>query len=377
MLSRIRHIVVKELIQLLRDPRARFVLWGPPVISMLLFGYAATFELKHIPLAMLDLDHSQESRELVSRFAATRYFNLVANLERREQLARMIDDGAAVIAIEIHPGFARLLRKGETSPLQVILDGSNSNTALIALGYVNRIATEYASEYGRERLNRMDPAMAATLPSVVLVQRPFYNVNLYSRWFFIPGLIASLILISVMQLTAFAIVREREIGTLEQLMVTPIRRTELIIGKTLPFFAIGVVDSALIGLVGSIWFGVPFRGGVLLLGLGMTPFLLSALGIGLLISTTAKTQQQAMVSGFFVLMPAITFSGFGTPISSMPEWLQWITLANPLRHYIELLRGVYLKDLAIHQLLPNLSAMTVIAAVLLPASVIRFRKSLD
>lgn len=377
MLSRIRHIVVKELIQLLRDPRARFVLWGPPVISMLLFGYAATFELKHIPLAMLDLDHSQESRELVSRFAATRYFNLVANLERREQLARMIDDGAAVIAIEIHPGFARLLRKGETAPLQVILDGSNSNTALIALGYVNRIATEYASEYGRERLNRMDPAMAATLPSVVLVQRPFYNVNLYSRWFFIPGLIASLILISVMQLTAFAIVREREIGTLEQLMVTPIRRTELIIGKTLPFFAIGVVDSALIGLVGSIWFGVPFRGGVLLLGLGMTPFLLSALGIGLLISTTAKTQQQAMVSGFFVLMPAITFSGFGTPISSMPEWLQWITLANPLRHYIELLRGVYLKDLAIHQLLPNLSAMTVIAAVLLPASVIRFRKSLD
>jgi ABC-2 type transport system permease protein len=377
MLARIRHMVVKEFLQVLRDPRARFVLWGPSVISMLLFGYAATFELKHIPLAILDLDHSQESRELVSHFAATRYFTLRANLEDRGQVAQMIDDGEAVIAIEIHPGFARLLRKGETAPIQVILDGSNSNTALIALGYVNRIAGEVSAEYGRNRLERTHPALLALLPSTVLVQRPYYNVNLSSRWFFIPGLVASLILISVMQLTAFAVVREREIGTLEQLMATPIRRIELILGKTIPFFVIGLGDSVLIGFVGTFWFDVPLRGSIFILASGMIPFLLSALGIGLLISTTAKTQQQAMVSGFFVLMPTVTFSGFGTPISSMPVWLQRMTMLNPLRYYVEVLRVVCLKDGRFDELAASLAAVALIAAILLPASVARFRKSLD
>jgi ABC-2 type transport system permease protein len=377
MLGRIRHIVIKEFLQVLRDPRARFVLWGPSVISMLLFGYAATFELKHVPLAILDLDHSQESRELVSHFAATRYFTLRANLEHRGQMEQMIDDGDAVIAIEIHPGFARLLRKGETAPIQVVLDGSNSNTALIALGYVNRIAGEFSAQYGRNRIERTRPAMLALLPSTVLVQRPYYNVNLSSTWFFIPGLIAALILISVMQLTAFAVVREREIGTLEQLMATPVRRIELILGKTIPFFVIGLGDSVLISLVGRIWFGVPLRGSPLLLALGLVPFLLSALGVGLLISTAAKTQQQAMVSGFFVLMPTVTFSGFGTPISTMPAWLQRMTMLNPLRHYVEVLRIVCLKDARLHELAASLLAMALIAAALLPASVARFRKSLE
>jgi drug efflux transport system permease protein len=375
--TRLYHMLIKEFIQLFRDPKARFVVWGPPLISMLIFGYAATFELRHIPIAVLDFDNTYESREFLSRFRASPYFDVRYRLSDRRELRDLIDRSDVTLAIRVNAGFGRLIRRDKTAPVQVIVDGSNSNTALIALGYVSRIAADYTSDLERDRIARTSPALLASLPEVLLEQRPWYNPNLDSRWYFVPGLIGSILLISIVQLTAFAVVRERELGTLEQVMVTPITRLEFVLGKTVPFFIVGLGDAALITAVGTFWFGVPFRGNVLLILLGASLFLLSSLGIGLLISTAAKTQQQALVTGFFFLMPAITFSGFATPVSSMPAWLQEVVQINPLVHFLEVLRGVYLKGIGLDVLWPHMLAMSIIGVALLALTAARFRKSLD
>ncbi len=377
MLNRLRQMLIKEFLQVFRDKRALWVLIGPPIIQMLIFGYAASYEIRHVPTVVLDLDHSQESRELIARFSATPYFDVRAQLTNREQIREMIDRGRATVALEIHPGFAALLRKGQTAPLQVIVDGTNSNTALIALGYVNQIAQGFASDYQRDAMQRSSPFLLARLPAVELEQRPWFNPDLESRWFFVPGVIGSLLQVMIIVLTAFAVVREREIGTLEQIMVTPIRPREFILGKTLPFFLIGLFDAGMIGLVGTLWFQVPFRGSLAVLALGLMLFLLCALGIGLFISTVSATQQQAMVTSFFFIMPAITFSGFGFPIASMPRFVQWLTYLDPLRYLLVILRGVYLKGIGLDVLWPQMAAMAVLGTALLAVSVLRFRKSLD
>lgn len=377
MFGRLRQMLVKEFIQLLRDPKARFVLFAPAIIQMMVFGYAATYEIRHVPTAVLDLDHSQESRDLIARFAASPYFDVRYELHNRRQITTLIDESRVYLAIQIHPGFAELLRKGQTAPVQVILDGTNSNTALVAYGYVSQIAGDFIQEQLRERLYRSAPALAATVSQVVLEPRPWFNTNMLSRWFIVPGLIGSIVLITVVQLTAFAVVRERELGTFEQIMVTPIRRAEFILGKTVPFFMVGLVDTVVVATVGTWWFGVPFRGSAPVLLLGSSLFLLSMLGVGLLISTAAMTQQQAMVSGFFALMPLITFSGLGTPVSSMPEALQWMSNVNPLQHYLVVLRGLYLKGVGLGVLWPQMAAMALIGVVLLGFTVSRLRKSLD
>lgn len=377
MWARLKQMLIKEFIQVFRDKRARFVLFVPPILQMLIFGYAATYEVNHVSTAILDLDHTAESRDLISRFEASRNFEVNFRLSNHKQIAPLIDRGEAAVAIQIHPGFARQLRKGQTAPVQVILDGANSNTALIALGYINRIAGEFALEYQRSRLERLTPLLAAQVPSVEIEQRPWFNPELRSQWFFVPGIIGNLILIMVVLLTAFSIVREREIGTLEQVMVTPIGRAEFILGKTLPFFLIGLLDVALIAAVGTLWFEIPFRGNLLVLLLGTVLFLLSVLGVGLLISTVSATQQQAMVTAFFFNMPAAMFSGFGFPVASMPEPMQWVSAINPLTYYITILRSVYLKGTGLDILWQQMIPLTVIGIVLLITSVFRFRKSID
>jgi ABC-2 type transport system permease protein len=377
MLARLKQMLIKEFIQVFRDQRTRFVLFGPPMIQMLVFGYAATFEIRHVPTAILDLDHSQESRELVSRFTSSPYFEVLPPLTHRDAMTAKVDRGEATLALQIHPGFAQKLRKGETAPLQVIVDGTNSNTALIAAGYVAQIAQAFSRDYQRDRLERAAPLLVDLVPRVELEQRPWYNTDLHSRWFFVPGVIGSLTLVIVITLTAFAVVREREIGTLEQIMVTPIRPLEFILGKTLPFFLIGLADVALIGTVGTLWFGIPFRGNVLVLLAGAVLFLLCMLGVGLFISTISATQQQAMVGSFFFIMPAITFSGFGFPISTMPPWLQVLTYLSPLRYFLVVLRGVYLKGVGLDVLWPQMLGMAGLGAALLTISVFRFHKALD
>jgi ABC-2 type transport system permease protein len=377
MLARLKQMLIKEFIQVLRDKRTRALLIGPPIIQMLIFGYAATYEVHHVATAVLDLDHSQESRELVSRFMSSPYFDVQHHLTDSRQVEDLIDRGEATVALQINPGFAEDLRKGQAAPLQVIVDATNSNTALIASGYINQIALGFAREYQRDRINRISPQLSERIPSVQLAPRPWYNPDLRSRWFFVPGIVGTLTLVLVVNLTAFAVVREREIGTLEQIMVTPIRPAEFILGKTLPFFLIGLLDVSLIAVVGTLWFQVPFRGQLWVLLVGAILFLLCMLGAGLLISTVSATQQQALVTSFFFIMPAVTFSGFGFPISTMPPWLQYLTYASPLRYFLIVLRGTYLKGVGMDILWPQMLAMFALGLALLTIAVLRFHKALD
>jgi len=377
MLVRLKQMLIKEFIQVFRDKRTRFILVGPPIIQMLVFGYAATFEIRHVSTVVVDLDHSQESRELISRFTSSPYFDVERQLTDSRQLGDLIERGEATVGLEIHAGFAQKLRKGETAPLQVIVDATNSNTALIASGYITQIALGFAQDFQKDRIYRIAPQLIEVMPSVQLEPRPWYNPELRSRWFFIPGIIGSLTLVLVITLTAFAVVREREIGTLEQIMVTPIRPVEFILGKTLPFFLIGLFDVSLIATVGSLWFQVPFRGHVVVLATGSILFLLCMLGVGLLISTVSSTQQQAMVTAFFFIMPAISFSGFGFPISTMPQWLQYLTYLIPLRYFLIVLRGTYLKGAGMEILWPQMAAMAGLGVSLLAVAILRFHKALD
>ena len=377
MWGRIRQMLIKEFIQVVRDKRTRFVLIGPPIIQMLIFGYAATYEIRNVSTVVLDQDHSQESRELISRFESSPYFRVEHELTDAREIRDLVDQGKATIALEIDAGFAQKLRKGEVAPVQVIVDATNSNTALIASGYVGQIALGFARQMQTDRMGRMVPQLVEQMPSVELEQRPWYNPEFRSRWFFVPGVIGSLTLLLVITLTAFAVVREREIGTLEQIMVTPIRPAEFILGKTLPFFLIGMFDVSLIGVVGTFWFQVPFRGHIAVLLAGAVLFILCMLGVGLLISTVSSTQQQAMVTAFFFIMPAITFSGFGFPIATMPQWLQYCTYLSPLRYFLVVLRGTYLKGVGMDILWPQMAAMAGLGLSLLTIAILRFHKALD
>ena len=377
MFGRLKQMLIKEFIQVFRDKRTRFILIGPPIIQMMVFGYAANYEIRHVPTVVLDLDHSQESRELVSRFTSSLYFDVQRQLADSRELGDLIERGDATVGLEIDAGFAEKLRSGQTAPLQVIVDATNSNTALIASGYISQIAQGFAAQYQRDRINRIAPQLIEVMPQVELAPRPWYNPDLSSRWFFVPGIIGSLTLVLVITLTAFAVVREREIGTLEQMMVTPIRPAEFILGKTLPFFLIGIFDVTLIAVVGSLWFQVPFRGHVSVLALGAVLFILCMLGVGLLISTISATQQQAMVTSFFFIMPAITFSGFGFPISTMPHWMQLFSYVIPLRYFLIVIRGTYLKGVGMDILWPQMAAMAGLGVALLTVSILRFHKALD
>ena len=377
MFGRLKQMLIKEFIQVFRDKRTRFLLFGPPIIQMLVFGYAATYDIHHVPTVVLDLDHSQESRDLISRFTSSPYFDVRRQLTDSREIRDSIDRGQATVGLEIDAGFAQRLRSGQTAPIQVIVDATNSNTALIASGYLSQIALGFAHDYQMDRIYRIAPQLTEAIPSVELEQRPWYNPNLSSRWFFIPGIVGSLTLVLVITLTAFAVVREREIGTLEQIMVTPIRPAEFILGKTLPFFLIGLFDVSLIAVVWTLWFQVPFRGHLSVLLTGSVLFLLCMLGVGLLISTVSSTQQQAMVTSFFFIMPAISFSGFGFPISTMPQWMQYCSYAIPLRYFLVVLRGTYLKGVGMDILWPQMAAMAGLGFGLLTIAILRFHKALD
>lgn len=377
MIGRIFHLLLKEFLQLKRDKSARFRLLVPPVLQMLLFGYAATFEVINVATVILDQDQTQESRALVADFVHSSRFKLVAVATERRQVQDAVERSTAQVGIVVPPGFSELLRKGQSAPLQVLVDGTNSNTALIALGYVGQIAGTFGQPYALDLAQRTGRALGRPLVTVSLQERYWYNPNLNSRWFFVPGLIGTLTLITIVNLTAFAIVREREVGTLEQILVTPIQPIEFIIGKTLPFFLIGLLEVSIVAVVGMLWFQVPFKGNPLVLLLGTSLFLLSALAIGLLISTLCKTQQQAFASNFFVLNPMFILSGFSFPISSMPEALQWLTYLDPLRYFLVIIRATYLKGVGLDVVWPQMAGLATLGLGLFALAVLRFRKSLD
>jgi ABC-2 type transport system permease protein len=376
-IERLRQILLKEFIHLFRDRQARFSLIVPPLLQMLIFGYAASYEVNRVSTAVLDFDHSQESREFLDRINASSRFRVREVLQNESQIPSLLDHRRVVLVLQIQPGFAELLRKGQTAPIQAVLDGTDSNTALIAVGYINQIGARFAHDYQLQLAERLKPSLAAFAPNIKLEERPWYNANLESRWFFVPGVIGTLVLVSVIMLTAFAVVREREIGTLEQLMVTPISPTELIVGKTLPFLIVGLANVVFVGILGSYWFEVPFRGDIFVLLLGTTLFLSSALGVGLLISTVSQTQQQAFAISFFYITPAIMLSGFGYPISSMPTALQYFTNLDPLRFFLVVLRGTFIKGVGLSVLWPQMIAMAILGAATLTIATLRFHKTLD
>jgi ABC-2 type transport system permease protein len=377
MWRRLHQMLIKEFIQVFRDPRTHFLLFGPPIIQMVVFGYAATLEIQHVPMAIVDYENSQVSRDFVSRFTGSRYFDVRERTLDRDKVKTMIDHGDLVLAVQINAGFSERLRKGQTAQVQAIVDASNSNTALVSLGYVNLVASRFAQDYQAEMANRTSPQMLQQIPSISLERQPWFNPDLRSQWFFVPGVMGNLMTVIIVLLTAFAVVREREIGTLEQIMVTPIRPIEFILGKTLPFFLIGLGEVALVMAVGLLWFRVPFNGNPLVMLLGTSFFLLSTLALGLLISTICTTQQQAFATNFFVVNPLFTLSGFSFPIASMPRVLQWFSYVNPLRYYLVLIRACFLKGVGFSVLWPDLLALAGLGTLLLTASILRFRKSLD
>jgi ABC-2 type transport system permease protein len=374
--GRILSLVTKEFLQLQRDTWTRFRLTAPVLVQMILFGYAATFEVNHVSTAVLDLDHSQESRELISHFAASGRFQIVETARTPADIRKAIDRSDAAVAIIIQAGFTEQLRKGASAAAQAIVDGTNSNTALIALSYVGQIVSNYADSM-RQDLSRRMHAGQRPSPTVTLEPRPWFNLDYNSRWFFVPGVIATLTLVMIVNLTSFAVVREREVGTLEQIMVTPIRPLEFIIGKTIPFFFVGLAMTALIAVAGTLWFQIPFVGNPFVLLLGTSLYLLSVLGIGLLISTICFTQQQAFATNFFVVNPVFILSGFSFPIASMPPLMQWLSTINPMTHYLVVIRGTFLKGVGLTVLWPQMLALAALGLILLGLSVLRFHKSLD
>jgi ABC-2 type transport system permease protein len=375
MFHRVRYLFVKELIQALRDKRMRITLIFPPIFQLIVFGYAANLDVKNIPLAVRDLDQTVDSRDLISRFGSSKYFEVAFYPQNPGDAEDLIKKGEVILSVEIPSGFSRKLKKGDTATVQVLLDGTESNTGMIALGYIGQTLSDYSSAILLRRLNQ-EGMTHFEEAGVELQARTWFNPNFESRLFYVPGVIASIAFLIPIILTAQAIVREREIGTLEQMMVTPIRPWELVLGKTLPFALIGILDVIMIALIGVFWFDVPLRGNPLILLLGALLFLMSSVGIGLFISTISATQQQAQISVFFFNMPAFILSGFAFPIENMPNWIQTLTYANPLRYFLVIIRGVFLKGNGLDILWPPMLALAFLGGLMILFSSLRFRKRL-
>mgnify|MGYP000855927652 FL=1 len=375
MLERLKAMLRKEFIQVLRDPRMRFIIFVIPIFQTVVFGYAVNTDVRDVKTAVYDLDNSPESRDLTSRFAGSGYFRIVEYINGEQRVGELMDRGTVKVVLRMNKGFGEDLRSDRDAPVQMILDGTDSNTAGIALTYAGRIAARFSERVRMEQAARgFGPAYR--VGGVETASRAWFNENLESRNFYVPAVIANIVFIITMLLSSMAVVREKEIGTMEQIIVTPIRRGEFILGKTVPFIIIGFIDVALITLVAAFWFHVPIRGSIPLLFGATALFLMSSLGFGLFISTVSRTQQQAMMSAFFFIFPAMLLSGFAFPIENMPQTVQWLTFLNPLRYYLVVIRGIFLKGVGITVLWQQFVALLLLGAVILGFAVNRFRKTL-
>ena len=376
MFERLKAMLVKEFIQVLRDPRMRFVVFVIPVVQTVIFGYAVNTDVRHVAIAVYDLDNSSQSRELADRFVKSGYFDLHERVYLETRARQLIDRGEVKAVLRMNRGFGERVAGGRGAPVQLILDGTDSNTAGIALDYAAKIVASYSAQLQMETASRT-AGRQVDLRGVQLSSRAWYNENLESRNFFVPAVITNIVFIITMLLSSMAVVREKEIGTIEQVIVTPIGRGEFILGKTIPFVLIGFLDVALISVIAVFWFEVPLRGSILLLFSATALFLMSSLGIGLLISTVSRTQQQAMMSAFFVIFPAMLLSGFAFPIESMPQAVQWITYLNPMRFFLVIIRAIFQKGVGLDILWPQLLALLVIGVTILSCAVLRFKKTLS
>ncbi len=364
-LGRILALVQKELLAVLKDPKSRYSVLVPPILQILIFGYAATYDLNYVPFAVLDQDRGAASRYLLARFDGTGIFQRVANLDNASEIAKTIDDQKALLVIQIGQDFSRELALGQPAAIQLIADGRNSNTAAIASGYVATIVDAFNADWLADH--------GQTGPPIATTMRAWFNPELETRWHMIPSIIGTIVMIMTMNLAAMSVARERENGTFDQLLVTPIRPAEIMIGKAVPAMLIGLLQATMILLVAQLWFRIPFQGSVLTLYAGLTLFLIAAVGIGLFVSSIAGTMQQAMIYIFVVIMPFALLSGLTTPIDNMPIGFQYLTMINPLRYAITIAQRVYLEGAGIGVLIPDLWPMAIIAAVTLSAATWMFR----
>ena len=369
MWPRIRALVVKELLAVWKDPRSRVVLIGPPIIQLLVFGYAATYDLQDVPVAFYVEDQGGDARELIARFEGSPVFDTVAYLERESDIAQVIDARDVSLVVHIDQTFSRDLRIAQPAQVQVIVDGRNSNTALILTGYANTIIRDFNIDWLARHGERLPPA--------TLVARAWFNPNLHSRWFIVPGIVALLTLVVTLVVTALSVARERELGTFDQLLVTPLRPSQILLGKSLAPLLIGIVEGTVIIAMAVFWFGVPLLGSLVLLYVGMILFLLAVIGVGLMISSLVRTQQQAILGAFLFLVPAIILSGFATPIANMSEAIVPITFVDPMRYFLVIVRGIFLQGMSAELVIQQLWPLALIALSSLSCAGWLFRNRLS
>ena len=369
---RIRELVRKEFIQLFRDKKNRPLLFVAPIIQLLLFGYVVSMDIRTITAGFLDQSRSVESRRIIEAFGANQTFRIVFAADSPDQLEKRLLERKIDLAIKIPPDFSTRIRKGETAAIQILADGSMSNMAGVRIAYANLVIEGVNQELLRELM-----AFDVSIPRVDARIRTWYNPNLYSQNFFVPGIVAFLVMILTLLLTSMAIIKEKEAGTMEQLIVTPITPAELILGKTIPYIIIALLQMMAVTVFAVFWFEVPLKGSLVVLFFSGSLFLLSTLGIGLFISTISRTQQQAMMTAFFFLLPFFMLSGFVFPIENMPLVVQWITCLNPLRFFLVIIRGIFLKGVGLSILWPQVLAMGAIGVAVFAGAVTRFKKRMD
>jgi ABC-2 type transport system permease protein len=387
MRERILVLLRKEFIQAFREPRMRGLLFIPPVLQLIIFGYAVTLDVDHAHIAWMDMDRTPESRALAARFVGSVRFDIVAEPASEQQVQNLLDRGEVHAVVRVLPGFARDLARGRSTEVQVLLDGTNSNTASLvsayAAGVINGFSNDVlAGQTKNQQTIKVEirgPGVArpTARPPAEAASRVWFNPDLRSRNYFVPGVAANILLMVTLMLTSQAIIREKEIGTLEQLMVTPLRPIELMLGKTLPFALVGLTNMMMITAGALLIFHVPFRGNFLLLLFCAALFLMTSLGAGLFLSTISHTQQQANMGQFFFTTPAFMLSGFMFPIRNMPPVVQYLSYLNPLRYFMEIVRGVFLKGVGIEVLWPKMLCLAIYGTAILSLAAVRFHKTLD
>lgn len=404
---RVREMLVKEWRQIFRDPKSKRIIFASPILQLVLLGYAVNTDVNNTAMYVVDHDVSADSRALVDAFTAGGYFEVVGRSDRAADMASALDRGHARVGLEIPPGFSADLARRDAH-VQLLLDGTNSNTATVAQGHATRIVQQFGAQHAPAMFPMFRPGTmpgqapaaisapgAAAIsapasmsgpgpgpgpgpisPGIDLRARAWFNPALESRVYNVPAVIGTILMLMSLLLTALAVVRERELGTLEQLMVSPLTPTELILGKTLPVAAIALIDLVIVVAVALLWFDIPLRGSVLALLVASVVYIIAALGIGLYISTTASTQQEAFMGMFLFFLPTAILSGFMYPVHTMPAVFQALTLINPLRHFLEIVRGIFLKGYGIFDILPQLGALSIMAVAIIWLAVRRFAADL-
>jgi ABC-2 type transport system permease protein len=374
--TRLISLIRKEFIQIVRDPRTLALALLMPIMQLFLMGYAATNDVRNVPLGIYDQDRGPEARALLDAYRAADYFRMAHDVDSEDELRYLIQSGQVRAGMVIPPDFGARLQSGEWTQVALILDGSDPTTASTSLSAAQLIGQQFATRIMVERLNRLGQFDAVRFP-VEVRTRVWYNPDLVSAYFMIPGVIGMILFTLTSVLSATAIVRERERGTIEQLIVTPFRPWELVVGKLLPYVILAFLNTFEVLIIGAFWFKVPVRGNVGLLLLLSGLFLLSSLGIGLLASTIAKTQQEAMLSVFMLLLPSLFLAGFFFPIEAMPRFLQLLSYLTPLRYYLVIIRSILLKGVGADALRSEIVALTIFGLAIMTAAALRFRKRLD